>query len=155
VIEMSEIELRARLEAPVGEVWHAWTDSDAVTKWFSPHANIEPRLGGAYELFFDPANHEHQCTKGCRITRFEPYARLSFSWRGPEELHHVMDPCEPQTHVHVSLKERGAETEVAIVHDGWGTGEDWKAARDWHQRAWEHVVRSIERYFNEEKEGRA
>ena len=148
---MSVIEIKTRLEAPVGEVWRAWTDPETLTKWFSPHANIEPRLGGAYELFFDPTNHEHQCTRGCRITSFEPEERLSFSWRGPDKLHHVMDPCEPQTHVHVSLKERGAGTEVAIVHDGWGEGEDWKAAREWHQRAWEQVTRSLERHLNEEE----
>jgi len=44
-----------------------------------------------------------------------------------------------------------AETKVAIVHDGWGEGEDWKAAREWHQRAWEQVTRSLERHLNEEE----
>jgi predicted enzyme related to lactoylglutathione lyase len=54
-----------------------------------------------------------------------------------------MDPDTPQTHVHVSLKEKGAETEVTIIHDGWGTGKDWKEAKDWHQRAWTQVVSSL------------
>jgi hypothetical protein len=29
-----------------------------------------------------------------------------------------------QTYVHVTLKERGAETEVSIIHNGMGTGKD-------------------------------
>lgn len=145
---MSELNFKTEVRAPLREVWHAWTDSDTITEWFSPHANIEPRLGGAFELFFDPANHEHQCTKGCMITRFEPHTRLSFSWRGPDELHHVMDPDNPQTHVHVSLKEKGAVTKVTIIHDGWGTGDDWKEAKTWHRRAWMQVLESFERFFD-------
>ncbi len=148
---MSELKFQKTIQAPIKEVWHAWTDSETITKWFSPHANIEPNLGGAYELFFDPANYDHQCTKGCKITRFDPYTHLSFSWRGPEELHHVMDPDNPQTHVHVSLQEKGAETEVTLIHDGWGTGKDWKEAMGWHQGAWMQVVSSFEKYFSEEK----
>jgi len=148
---MSELKYKTRLQAPVKDVWHAWTDSNIITKWFSPHANIDPKLGGAYELFFDPTNHEHQCTKGCKITRFDPCAHLSFSWRGPEELHHVMNPDNPPTNVHVSLNGLGAETEVTIIHDGWSLGKEWKKAKDWHQNAWMQVVSSLEKYFNEKK----
>lgn len=144
---MSELEYKIRVQAPVEKVWYAWTDENTITEWFSPHANIDPRLGGSYELFFDPDNHEHQCTKGCRITRFEPHTHLSFSWRGPEELHNVMDPEKPQTHVHVTLKEVDAETEVILVHDGWGTGKEWEKARDWHHKAWTGVISSLEKFF--------
>jgi uncharacterized protein YndB with AHSA1/START domain len=148
---MGELKFQIKLQAPIKEVWHAWTDSDTITKWFSPHANIVPKLGGAYELFFDPSNHDHQCTKGCKITRFEPFTSISFSWRGPEELN-VMDPDYPQTHVHVTLKERGAETWVSIIHDGWGKGKGWKEAENWHQRAWIQVVSSLEKYFDQDNE---
>ena len=149
---MSELKFKTKVHAPIQKVWQAWTDPDIITKWFSPHANIEPKKGGAFELFFDPTNHEHQCTKGCKITRFEPQMHLSFSWRGPDEFHHVMDPENPQTHVHVSLKEIGADTEVTITHNGWRTGKDWKEAKDWHLRAWTHVINSFEKFFNEKSE---
>ncbi len=149
---MSQLEFKTQVHAPLKEVWRAWTDPNILTKWFSPHANIEARLGGPFELFFDPANHEHQCTKRCNVTGFEPYTRLSFSWRGPEELHHVMDPENHQTHVHVSLEERGEDTEVTITHEGWGEGKDWGEAKEWHRRAWVGVVESFERFFEDGEE---
>ena len=147
---MSELKYQLSLRASIQEVWHAWTDSNIITKWFSPHANIEPKLEGLYELFFDPNNHEHQCTKGCKITRFEPYTHLSFSWRGPDELHYVMDPDKHQTHVHVSFRKNDEGTEVTIIHDGWGIGKDWEVAKEWHNQAWIQVISSLRKYFNDE-----
>jgi hypothetical protein len=48
--------LRADLtiEAPVADVWNAWTTEAGVTSFFAPGTKIEPRVDGLYEIYFDP-----------------------------------------------------------------------------------------------------
>jgi hypothetical protein len=60
-----------------------------------------------------------------------------------------MNHPEPLTHVHVDFKEKGATTEVHVVHDGWKSGGEWEEAKTWHKRAWEEVLSELESYLNE------
>ena len=68
---MSELKFEVNVNASLEEVWNAWTDDTLIVKWFSPGAHIEPRLGGAYELYFDPNDHNHMSTIGCKITEYQ------------------------------------------------------------------------------------
>ena len=61
---MGIINIETSISAPLKRVWSAWVESKGITKWFAPEANIEPWIGGAFELFFDPSNHEQESTKG-------------------------------------------------------------------------------------------
>lgn len=80
---MSVISLEIEIISPLGSIWHAWTTSEAITGWFPPEANIEPRLGGAFEFFFDPKNHSHQSTIGCVFSAFKLNSQIVFTWKGP------------------------------------------------------------------------
>jgi uncharacterized protein YndB with AHSA1/START domain len=51
---MRELKFQMKIHAFIIKMWNTWTDSDTITKGFSPHANIEPRLGGAYEYLLIP-----------------------------------------------------------------------------------------------------
>jgi uncharacterized protein YndB with AHSA1/START domain len=144
---LSSLEFQLKLKAPVKSVWNAWTDSKIIVKWFSPEAYIEPYKGGAYELYFDPSNHEHMSTIGCKITQIMPMLYLSFQWRGPDQYLHVMNNPNPATHVHVEISEKLNETLITVVHEGWGTGEDWNKAKEWHRNAWKGVLQGLKKYF--------
>jgi len=126
-------------------VWWAWTYTDRVTAFFAPAANIEARLGGAYELFFDPANRERMCTAGCTITQLEPMSRLGFSWKGPDQFAALMNDQAHLTTVTITLESVDGATRVAMEHAGWGDGEEWAAARTWHVKAWEMVLQSMKK----------
>jgi hypothetical protein len=39
-------------------------------------------------------------------------------------------------------KENGC-TRVQIEHGGWGDGDNWKEAWEWHSKAWEGVLQSL------------
>lgn len=145
---MSNLEYQVILDATIDEVWHTWTDSKDITNWFSPEAYIEPKQGGAYELYFDPSNHDHMSTKGCKITEITPKTRLSFQWRGPDRHTPVMNNPDPQTHVHVTFKQQDNQTTVNITHTGWGTSEPWNQARQWHDQAWKGVIDALQNHFN-------
>ena len=139
---MSELRYDATLPAGIEALWCEWTDHEKITKWFSPEANIEPCLDGAYELFFDPSNHDSMSTKGCRITKFEPCALLAFQWKGPDQYAQLMN-TPPKTQVEVTLTPKDETTVMTITHTGWGEGSDWEEARGWHDRAWKGVIADL------------
>ena len=94
---MTTINLQTKLPKPIQTVWHVWITPTEMPKWLSPEANIEPKKGGAYELFWDPSNHDSMSTKGCKITEYQPPRKLSFQWKGPDQFSHLMN-TPPQTH---------------------------------------------------------
>jgi uncharacterized protein YndB with AHSA1/START domain len=144
---MSRLEFKVSLKAPLERLWHSWTDSEDITNWFSPEAKIEPWVGGSYELYFDPANHDHQSTKGCVVTGIEPMSLLSFQWKGPDQFMDTMNTPDPVTHVSVTFTQEGENTVVSVKHEGWGLGEKWDEAKGWHLRAWKGVLADLEKYF--------
>lgn len=88
---MSVISKEVSIAASKNLVWWAWTEADRVTEWFAPVANVEARVGGAFELFFDPANRDHMNTAGCVFTSVEPKQSLGFTWKGPDDFADVMN----------------------------------------------------------------
>lgn len=144
---MEDIKLELRVYATADEVWQAWTQADEVVKWLAPEAHIEPRQGGAYELFWDPDNHDSMSTKGCEVTEFEPPQLLAFTWKGPDQYAGVMNQPDRLTKVEVSLHERCKKTRITMVHSGWGDGEEWVEARAWHVKAWDMVIQSLKKYY--------
>lgn len=59
------------IQADVQLLWRAWTESARITEWFAPAAEIEPRAGGKFELYFNPADRESMCTAGCTILQYD------------------------------------------------------------------------------------
>lgn len=141
--------MRLEKTIPAGKelAWYAWTISDRVTKWFSPEANIDPRVGGAYELFFDPSNHDHMSTKGCKVIDLREKELLQFTWKGPDDFAPTMNRDDALTKVTVTFEAIGDATKVTVEHIGWGEGEEWEKARNWHKVAWTQVLDSLYQVF--------
>jgi uncharacterized protein YndB with AHSA1/START domain len=141
------IEISRHLQASPERVWDALIDPAQAGTWFAAAATIVPERGGAYELFWQPDDPEHQSTIGCRITAIAPGRYLAFTWRGPDELSLLMnegDPPPPPTHVTFSLARAGESTELRVRHAGFGLGDDWSRAIAWHQRAWSACLDNLE-----------
>ena len=97
-----------RLNCSPHKAFEMFTVSKLLESWLvSPykgsHADIEPRVGGKYEIFWDPDSREKNSTVGCKITAIEPDKFLSFEWKGPPEFEHFMNKSDPLTHVVVFL----------------------------------------------------
>ncbi len=140
---MDDLKAEVVVSAPLNDVWSAWTSSEGVKSWFSPEANVDPRPGGPFELFFDPANHDHESTKGCVFTEIEHGSSLSFTWKGPGQFAQLMNDPSRLTKVLVTFHDVSGLTRVIINHIGWGDGEEWAQAREWHQKAWKDVLASL------------
>lgn len=129
--------------------WQAWTRAEELTRWLTAEAHVEPRVGGPFELFWNPANHEVDSTIGCQILALREPEELQFNWKGPKELAHVMNtPGTPLTQVTVSLRPAAGGTEVTLVHTGWGEGPDWEQARQWHVKAWEMALGELQKHLD-------
>jgi uncharacterized protein YndB with AHSA1/START domain len=133
------IQLEIEVEAGVGEVWSAWTTNEGVTSFFAPSSNVDLRIGGAYEMLFDPgAEPGRRGGEGARILAFQEGKMLSFTWNAPP---HMPEIRKQWTHVVIRLFDLGSgRTHVSLKHDGWGEGRQWDEAFDYFLRAWGEAV---------------
>jgi len=121
-----------------------FTVNEAVDSWLilpfdGDHAEIEPKIGGKYELFWDRKSRENNSTLGCKITAIEIGKFIAFEWKGPTEFRQFMNNADPLTHVVVffipSIEGAGTWTDVHLVHSGWGSSPEWQQARDYFEKA--------------------
>ena len=137
---MKPIEMKMDLAAGRDEVWELWTTEEGLSSWLCQRANVEPVVGGPYELFWSPdtTKPESDSTLGCRVLSVDRPRLLHFDWRGSDEVADVMNvPGAEVTEVTVQLFPTPMGTRLEMVHAGWGDGPDWERARTWFARAWE------------------
>ncbi|MBN2564599.1 MAG: SRPBCC domain-containing protein [Candidatus Eisenbacteria bacterium] len=127
------------VDAPLSEVWNAWTTEEGIKSFFAPACNIELRVGGAYEMFFLPDGEPgKRGGEGCRIMAIQPERMLSFTWNAPP---HLPKARAQFTHVTIRFEPVGSGgTRVELRHDGWGDGGQWDEAFAYFQRAWIEIV---------------
>jgi uncharacterized protein YndB with AHSA1/START domain len=127
------------VEAGLDEAWDAWTTEEGIRSFFAPACNIDIRVGGPYEIFFDPdAEPGKRGADGVTIMAIEPKRMLAFTWNAPLHLPNVR---KQWTHVVIRLRPiDDGHTLVAIYHDGWGEGEEWDQAFEYFVRAWNDLV---------------
>ncbi len=89
----------ARLHCNIYRAFEMFTDNTALQAWLTNIAEVEPVVGGKYELFWNSSDRENNSTLGCKITAIEPHKFLSFEWKGPPEFNHFMNNADPLTHV--------------------------------------------------------
>ena len=137
----SERVIRCEVTVPasVNEVWHAWATEEGIVTFFAPACNVELRVDGPYEIFFNPeAELGQRGAEGMRVMAFQPERMLAFTWSAPPHLPQVRGQL---THVIVRMAAIDAgHTWVTLAHDGWGEGTEWDAAFAYFTRAWRDVV---------------
>lgn len=131
------------LPLPPAAAFGLFADSAALAGWLCKAATVEPRLGGRYELFWDPAAPEDNSTIGCRITAYEPDRLLAFQWRSPAQFKHFANRADPLTHVVVSFHVRDGGTTVTLVHSGWRSAPQWQEAAQWQASAWRMAFKAL------------
>jgi uncharacterized protein YndB with AHSA1/START domain len=125
--------------ASVDEVWDAWTTEDGIKSFFAPDCNVELRVDGPYEIFFDPqAAPGQRGGEGMRILALQPKRMLSFTWNAPPHMPNVR---RQRTHVMLTFTGDGfGRTRLTLRHDGWGEGKEWDEAFAYFERAWLQIV---------------
>ena len=130
------------------QLWESWTTRQGVTAFFAPDAEVEPRVGGAFHIYFDPL--APPGSKGADDTHFMalvPKRMLSFDWNAPPSL---PEARAQRTFVLVRLiPVDAATTRVTLHHTGWGDGGEWDQAYAYFDKAWSGVLAHLKRRYEQ------
>ena len=121
-------------------------------KWLTLVADVEAKVGGKYELFWNPDDRENDSTIGCKILALQPNAFLTFEWKGAKQFKHFMNNVRPLTTVTVFFIPTEGETHetwVHLLHTGWRDTAHWEQARKWFDTAWAKALSELGKYVNE------
>ena len=142
-----QVQKQTVVSVPPETAWNGWVSVAGVTSFFAPKANIDARVGGLYELFFEnKAPRGFQGTEGCRILKLEPQRNLTFEFIAPPQFPNVR---RVRTRVDVIFEEvlRGGLVKVSVIHSGFGEGEEWDASFDFFNWSWELVLGRFQHRF--------
>ncbi|NLI97803.1 SRPBCC domain-containing protein [bacterium] len=143
------IHTSVELNCSPAEAFRMFTDNEKLESWFAPQANVEPKLGGLYELFWNPEDKQYDSTIGCRITAFEQDKLLAFEWKGPKQFNHFMNSADPLTHITVLFfPTPHSTTEVHAVHTGWRSSAEWEEARQSFVSMWDYAFGELKKKIN-------
>jgi uncharacterized protein YndB with AHSA1/START domain len=81
-------------------------------KWLTESADVEPKVGGKYELFWNTKDKENDSTIGCKVLAISPGKFLNFEWKGAKQFKHFMNNVRPLTNVSVFFISNRGSTEV-------------------------------------------
>lgn len=101
------------------EAFEFFTGNKHLEKWLTKVADVEPKVGGKYELFWNPEDRENDSTIGCKILAVAEGRFLCFEWKGPRQFKHSMNDVKPLTNVVVMFIPTSEGTEVHLLHTGW------------------------------------
>lgn len=139
------IHVSALLQASPDRTFAYFTDNALLGSWLAAAADVEPKVGGKYELYWEPNDRENNSTIGCRITALAPAQFLAFQWRSPKQFKSFANTADPLTHVTVMFRPEGTGTRVHLLHSGWRNSPRWEEARVWQERAWSGAFMELER----------
>jgi len=137
-----------RLRCDVKKAFEMFTVNAHLEKWLTEEADVEPRVGGKYELFWNPEDRENDSTIGCKVLAIQPDEFLCFEWKGPKQFRHFMNERRPLTNVVVFFIPHGEETEVYLLHTGWEDTREWEEARQWFDKSWATAFTELEKHVN-------
>ena len=135
------------INAPVADVWRAWTTTEGIESFFAPKAaKVEPWPGGAFELWFGETMPEgSRGSEGCKVHSVKPMEQLVFEWNARPTIP-VIRPL--RTLVYLDFKALpDNRTELTLRNFGYGEGEDWAKNKAYFEKAWPAVMANLEKRF--------
>jgi uncharacterized protein YndB with AHSA1/START domain len=140
--EPAELCLRRRYPVAPEKVWRAWTDPQALIRWFGPGepdsvtvAEVDLRVGGRYHIVFHTPDGEHHDVSGV-YQEVVPNRRLVFSWAWRSTPERV-------SRVTVELTPMPEGCELLFTHDRFFD----RAARLNHERGWRPTLDKLEAFL--------
>jgi uncharacterized protein YndB with AHSA1/START domain len=138
-----------KLKCSPEKAFEMFTLNEYLQKWLTEVAEVEPKVGGKYELFWNPEERENDSTIGCKILALHPDRFLAFEWKGPKQFRHFMNEVRPLTNVSVSFIPSPEGTEIHLLHAGWRDAPEWEEARVWFDMQWATALTELRKYVVE------
>lgn len=144
------------VNAPLADVWNAWTTTSGAQTFFAPRCEIELFPGGSYNILFMPGNPSGQRgAEGQKVLSFLPMEALSFDWGAPPQFPFAR--AHPGWIVIQFKAVDEARTRVRLVHLGFDElkakypdhAEEFGKVREYFAKAWPYVLGNLKRRFDE------
>jgi uncharacterized protein YndB with AHSA1/START domain len=140
--ELPRLAIRRVYAVAPETVWRAWTDPQALSRWFGPgeadsvtSAKLDVRIGGRYRIAFLAPDGVQHVAAGVYLEVVENH-RLVFTW-----TRHGMPEHESQ--VTIELRPVPGGTELSFLHEHFPDA----AARDDHQGGWLPTFAKLEAFL--------
>lgn len=137
------------LDKPPAEVFRLWSTADGVKSFLAPGATVEPRVGGLYQVTFDPVKDPEGTghgTHGARLLRLAAEREIAFEWTFPPlgaELNTKPYPTWVEVRLSPSQARPGG-TDLQLAHRGFPSGGKWdEALRIFRDSSWPLVLNRL------------
>lgn len=140
------IQIKILIDCNIENAYSMFIVNRFLEKWLTVKAEVEPKVGGKYELFWDPENREKNSTIGCKITGIERNKYISFDWKGPVDFQTFMNVADPLTHVIVFFSYNNKNPSITLIHlfhTGWRKEPKWQKARNYFENAWSKALQGL------------
>ena len=141
------IDKQVEVAASLDQVWDAWTTREGIISFFAPDAKVDPRVGGAFQIYMDPlAQPGMKGADDMRYMAVQPKKMISFDWNAPP---HLAEARRQRTFVIVRFEPLADRlTRVSLHHVGWGDGGEWDPTYAYFDRAWGAVLGNMKKRFD-------
>ncbi|MHA1913283.1 MAG: SRPBCC family protein [Promethearchaeota archaeon] len=140
------IQITEEIDCEISTAFNYFTTNKLIESWLTEKADVEPQIGGKYELFWDHEDRENNSTIGCKITGIENEKYISFDWKGPIQFKPFMNTADPLTHVIVFFSSNNPDkTTIHLFHTGWRSDSEWQNAREYFERAWSNALNELKK----------
>jgi uncharacterized protein YndB with AHSA1/START domain len=144
IAEKPSLTLTRHYPVPPEKVWRAWTDAQALKKWWAPQpgdsvsaAELDVREGGRFRIVFGGApGTEHECAGVYK--EVVPNRKLVFTWHWPRTT------PERVSVVTIEFRVSGKGTDLVFKHEQFFD----EKARDGHLRGWSAALDSLQTYLS-------
>ena len=130
------IVLEARYEATPADVWHALTDTEALSNWFAPFVKAGSQVGGVVEMSWDGKN-----MWPTTIEVWEPERHLR--WADPAPSAPDARP-QPRLIIDWFISSEAGQTVLRLVHSGFGEGANWDDQIDGTLGGWTYFLWNLD-----------
>ncbi len=138
----------AELDASPEIIFDMWTTNEGNIKFFAVEANIELRIGGKYELYFDVNGQPgKKGTEGCQILDYTYPTYLKLSWNAPPSLPHHRD-VNFRSFVEITIEYKNNQTKLTLENGGYPEDSYYDDVYNYFDRAWTFVVKGLTEAVN-------
>ena len=136
------------VNAPVDQVWAAFTTSEGLESWMTAHAKIELRVGGAMRTQYDPKGTVDDARAiENTILSYEPMGMLSFRVTKAPDGFPFPNAIKTMWTVVYFVPEGDKTTRVREVSLGFGTDDESKKMREFFNRGNAFTLQELQKRF--------
>ena len=144
--EKPSLTLTRSYPVPPEKVWRAWTDPEALKRWFGPGgedpvslARLDVREGGRFRIVFGGPDGKAHDVQGV-YKEVVPNRRLVFTWTWPNST------PERESVITIEFRAAGRGTELVFRQEQFFDS----TVRDNHRRGWTESFVKLERFLTGE-----